>query len=207
MAKGNNRPTVKIELEIYKDEWMAAAAYNLFIDKHLKKGTKIPARVLKKYFSFFNSSEQLKESLREARADEITQIAFEKFNNKHFVFSGFKKVPMFQIVKTAPRKTQKLPYSLENLLRDVTLKSLAIIDDNAIKEKDNVIGVIYMQIVRYKSERLNDKHQQFLKTYKMGAIAAFITNQLGYSVISKKNATAAELYQAARNAISKIKKP
>ncbi len=219
MSKVKNRPTIEIKYEVFKEDYLKYSAYMFFIHKLMEKGEKIPARVLKKYFSFFSMSGEEKAAQQEWRIKETYKTILPTLIKTKYSFSGsklfkgdpvFTPPPLIDEIENSERELQreptKIPFSLENLLLRVIEKSITIIENDKIADRDEIIRIIYSQIVVYKRLNLNQTHKVFLTPYKMGVITATITSALGYTLGKKKATTNHELFQSVRHAIEKCSK-
>lgn len=183
----------RIILEYKKEDAFEVYGYGKFIQKHVVKGNKIPARVLLKFFSFFkNPVLAEKELLKKMKPDIISLI-----NDRFLELYDFK-------YKKLVDKGTAFEVEVKSNFSDMINYVLdAIIDEDNQYEskwkKEQYIDYLFKIFSRYRSKKYIPK--KILTDYKMGAISAFITwKMFGFKVAYKKDPTNDDLFQSSRHA-------
>src|ERR1700740_684403 len=81
------REIIVYPLSYYLDDNDKLLAYTLFLDRHIRAGNKIPARVLKKFMAIFSETETIREELvsrQKKHLIETTLIFFKKIRGYDF---------------------------------------------------------------------------------------------------------------------------
>ncbi len=144
------KKTIKVELEYNVEQACALWRYQIFFEKNLEKGNKIPARVIKNLFGILKFTEEEQKKQLKQQFETIKQATLDRFlNDNDYCFNYTKEIKKEDAVQTTtlfeklkeiteesskkaykPNKPKKLQalmykevYSLEDMI-DTTLKSL-----------------------------------------------------------------------------------
>lgn len=232
----NEKAIQKIELELYKEDYFKLSAYESFLNKHIELGNRIPARVLKKYFSFF-----ITESEKRKHREKNIQLFFDKitdrFASKDYFFKGenyiYVKRTNFlsdgdfedifdsldektskakksalkkQQKRGRPRKKELVKYSSQEMFGIILQKLTLYIHKPDRWNKDRVIQFAWQEMKNYEEKYLNRADKIRFTVYKKRTLASFIATLFDFAVTSKKNPSNSDLEIAARHAIKKLQK-
>ena len=203
--------TFRIDNSIFCD----AVAYERFLKNHIKNGNKIPARVLKKYFSFFKLDDrnEIEDKIRKENIEIISSKILKALSKKDYYFQGKNTSQNSdKIIHDIPENNiplgDKLGYSLDSMLKWVISFILNNSNNKKKWQKDDYIAHSYKKLIEYHCNILNKQHQRFISEYKLYVLSAHITvNTYGSKITNKGSPTNEDLYHSVRNAISKIKNP
>ena len=196
----------KIEVGLFEDTVCDAWAYQRFIEKHIRQGNKIPARVLKKFLTYIDFGEQGLLQ-REWSISQIAKNVGERFTNTDYEFDGTHIAFSVQDDLGNIEQEITMPYSLKIMIENICKEIFELFDErNNHLTKDECLATIHEKIESYKDGYLSDEHKQKFTSYKMYVLASYITIQFSFKLTEKKDPTNEELYHCARNAITKQKR-
>ncbi len=200
----------KIYVEVDSCDFYKIRAYEEFIFRHMNNNDKIPTRVLKKFFSFFNRTVNPKyldaEKQKEDTGILITKIKSEtidRFSNDseyHFSEKTNNRCSFDCFLK-----------NIFNYLSENLTKIWNNTDYN--KRKDILIKEIYFKLNEY-MDMCNPTTNKFYGKYKRGVITSYIVWKLGFHLSQKltpkqlngKQPTNQQLYESIKYHINKINK-
>lgn len=202
----NNFGVNKIFIEIDEKDLYAIRVYEEFINKHVELKNKIPARVIKKFFSFFGKKtnqnyviNQLKQKEINVFVLDIKKQVLERFiHNDEYNFSVYK---------------YSLQLMLDEIFNSISESLLSLWDKiDRSKKKEVLIFFVYMAINNYFELCDSDLKISFGK-YKKIALTGFIIYKFGFHLSQKitpnalkgKNPTNEQFYESIKYYIKKIK--
>lgn len=203
MAKKSNKKAITFYFK--EDDVCNLFAYQTFLQKHIGQGNKIPARVLKKFFSYFEPEhEKIKKEIEE-RTGEIKQSTINKFcNDSEYNFSV--QLPM-NVLFNSNNVTK------ECCIKDLIESAFVYVESNIIKvtEKNEFISIIYKSINDYFNYFTGDTEKIF-STYKRTVLTGYVVHKLGFHLskeivqLEGKEPPNQLLYQSVKYYIDKLKK-
>lgn len=193
-----------------------AAGYEKFIKKQIESGNKIPARVVKKFLSFFSlyDREEIETNLRNEILNKRLKTILDSLDKKHYYFKGTRELKKnedaISFIQINQKITgNKIEYSLKTMLGYI-LEFIMSNENSGNKKwtKDEYIGNAYLELCNYRNLIMNKRHQKFLNEYKLHVLSAHITLvTYGRKITTAENPTNEVLFHSVRNAINKIKSP
>ncbi len=199
----------KIEIEYNSLDIWAIDRYSKFIDKHLKLGNKIPARVLIKFGSFFTNPNLAIKKESENKIQEIKTLVYNKFSaQKEYGFN--KKLEPINLFIFENKKVDfkgkpnKVNCNFIELLNYVFRKGVEL-KFKKTTSKDGFIKFIYSEINNYFSQFKGDTLKLF--SYRQRCIiAGYTAICFGYSLTNTAPVTNEVIFQSTRHAINKKSK-
>lgn len=176
------RKTVPLTIRIYEDSRTKILPYYFFIERHIKNGDKIPARVLKEFLSFiqFDNSHVVNEK----RASELLDLCVSRFeDDEDYKIEGYtikqSYEPPLHLSDAEPKnlkgKAYRQHYNLQTLFEEVINSTFKITREQN-ETKENVVPVVYSLIVRYRDLMLNAAHRKFITDYKCRAMTGYLAS-------------------------------
>jgi hypothetical protein len=214
MAKDEieGRKVIHLDFRIYDDTYPQFCAYLTFINDCIDRGDKMPARVLKKWFSFFVGDPL--EYFLENQRESLTLKVLTRFkNDSTYDFTVIREeegwdVPFYNNSGSGIINVQ---HSLSEMInRGCSLminEQFRNIDQGKIKlplTRDELFIELYRYFKGYVS-RINDVLPDY-KDSRLQTIAAFTIHEMGFPFTDQKNPSNQLLFQRSRNAASKIDK-
>lgn len=178
------RKIIKFQLEFYEDQRYELMAYHHFIQQQVNKGNKIPARIIKKYLSFFTMPIYHKEYDWKKKEGIIIRAVMVRFISSKCVFDLNKNGNNYCFPKM-------IIYAVEKTARVIKLNKTAF-------TKDDIVKYIHKFIIEY----LGNSYK--IRPYHLGYIVAFIAIQFGFKLTTRK-LTNDSLFGSVRNTL-KLKK-
>lgn len=192
------RKAIPIPTRIYEDSLIKHFRYLTFIIDHIEKGDKIPAKILKGYFSCFKSKSATNrerkafiESLVETTYTKFKSFDFEKKHTGSFSFTSPKSLPV--------------TYSFKQMLYIVYDKTIEHLQKNKGIDKTPCIQFIYDIIQSYR-KKLTEEHLSDFGDYKIGILCSYVAMQLKFEVSSSVKMNNSKLFQMSRNPIAQMNK-
>jgi hypothetical protein len=201
------RKAIPVPFEIYEDEFESFCAYFTFIYDLTNRGSKVPVRVLKKFFKFLKLVGTYQEDMTKARIENLTNKVFNHFEkNSHYNFSNKKRVlPSAWFGRTKP-KGKLVEYNLKGLLMIVFQEVLEKKEIKLLKEKDECIRFVYNSISKFREQNLTGKTKGNLTHYKMSVITAHVVISLDVKITENKYPSNEDLFQSVKHALTKQEK-
>ncbi|MCX6180710.1 MAG: hypothetical protein NT150_02115 [Bacteroidetes bacterium] len=181
--------TVRAVLEYHPDNVCALDSYNKFIEKHIEQGNKIPARVLKRFFSMFKFKIYNK---YEIDADLQKEKILQRFGaEKGFTFIVIEKGEVL--------------YSFNHMINELCLEMKknysGFLEKTKVEQrKKKVCYFIFAKMHWYKQKAEKHVGKPLLSNYALGAITAYFMNVLGWN-FGGKDAKTKKLYDSMKGMI------
>jgi hypothetical protein len=217
------KKTLKIELEYDEDQACALWRFEIFFEKNLEKGNKIPARAIKKLFTIIRFTKEERKKQIEQQFDIIQQETIKRFStDKNYKFEYTATEEEFDITKMEfpgqskpskktkkykPRK-YKVTYSLQSMLHQTFTSLKKNFEDiwleNAMeKRKETFCKEVYLSLNGYRRQ-LDKRHKKFISKYKLYTITGYVAQLYQIPICTKKDPSNHQIYQGIRHTLEKF---
>ncbi|TND09827.1 MAG: hypothetical protein FD123_951 [Bacteroidetes bacterium] len=206
MASDNLEKKEKIELEIDARDLCNVLAYEYFLKKHIAAGDKIPARVLKKFISFFRITEDERRKGIEKQINILKNRIIERF--------GADAEYTFERPKAKKRKGNDIVFEIPaSSFKDVvnsavsSLVSTLMENHNKYRNTDErkFLFESIFNSINSVMKGAPKPAQKKISRYKKIVLASFMTSEIGYRFTTKKNPTNQDYFQGAKYIANKMK--